>query len=193
MPRTLPGLDTPPPSRWPVTLNFELGQIRLQQRRALRTVANGDTVRKANFGEMWTDQAMKDLRLNGFRLVHKNQITDIDTPITKGIDHVFAYTDKTGRERYVIVETKYTIDGTTRTTDPRLTDDDRQMSDGWILGGTMLEEAVSLADERAIRNALASDDPIDRVLASVDIGGNVQFRNLDSNGEGLADDWLPDI
>ena len=176
-----------------MTLNFELGQIRLQQRRALRTVANGDTVRKANFGEMWTDQAMKDLRLNGFRLVHKNQITDIDTPITKGIDHVFAYTDKTGRERYVIVETKYTIDGTTRTTDPRLTDDGRQMSDGWILGGRRLQEAVSLADERAIRNALASDDPIDRVLASVDIGGNVQFRNLDSNGEGLIDDWLPDI
>ena len=44
--------------------------------------------------EVETDQAARDLDLPGFRLVHQNEVVDIDTPITQGIDHVFAYRDK---------------------------------------------------------------------------------------------------
>ena len=155
--------------------------------------ANGNTIRRGNFGEMSTDQAMRDLDLPGFRVVHQTPVTDIDAPIRNGIDHVFAYVDTNGVERFVIVETKFSLDGLTQTTTSTLTADGRQMSNTWLLGSNRLLDQVSTADEAAIRVAITSGRPIDRVLASVDIGGNVQFRNLDSGGIGLPSGWIPDI
>lgn len=136
---------------------------------------------------------MLDLDLPGFRLVHRNPVTGIDDDIVQGIDHVFAYTDKNGVERFVIVETKWSPDGLTQTTSSTLTNDGRQMSDDWIRGNDRLLDAVSASDRAAILNALNSGAPIDRLLASVDIGGFVQFRNLDADGLGLSSWWTPDI
>lgn len=144
--------------------------------------ANGNTVRKANFGEMNADQAFADLQLDDFDILHSPRITSIDSPITTGIDHVFTYRDSLGQIRYVIAETKYSLDGTVTTTASALTNDGRQMSDQWLLGSDRLSEAglsYDVIDE--VIEAIEAGN-IERVLISVDIGGTVSFREIDPQG-----------
>lgn len=143
-------------------------------------------MRKGNFGEITTDQIFIDFELDEFRILH-NRVDTIDDPLRQGIDHVFAYRDANGVDRYVIVESKFSLEGTTRTTSSAITDDGRQMSDNWIFGNQRLERA-GLSDEDIV--ALENGAPFDRVLAAADISGNVEFRVIDAEGIAGAP-WTP--
>ena len=83
----------------------------------------GNTTRKGNYGEMYTDVELTSL---GYEPLH-TRITNIDQPLNHGIDGVFK-NPNTGE--YFIVESKYNTSGLKNTLDGK------QMSDGWINGTT---------------------------------------------------------
>ncbi|CEN45587.1 conserved hypothetical protein [Capnocytophaga canimorsus] len=144
----------------------------------------GNHTRKSNYGEMNTDLKMESItEIDGkpasLTALHE-KITDIDTPIKQGIDHI--YQNATPPPKYVIVESKYG----SSTLNPK-TKDGPQMSDDWIKGNNRLDKIVGEDIARDIEKALDRGQ-VDRVLSKIDTNGNVTTYKLDNLGN-VIDNW----
>ncbi|PTX59808.1 hypothetical protein C8N46_108121 [Kordia periserrulae] len=126
-------------------------------------------LRKGNFGEMATDV---DLISKGYQDLHVNRISNIDTPTSQGIDHVFK-NPETGQ--YLIVESKYTGSSSLST----LADGTRQMSDDWIVGGDRLFNAIG--QDADLYNDIINNG-YERILAKAYPDGTVVYRKIGADG-----------
>lgn len=123
--------------------------------------ANGNTVRKGNFGEMLTDE---DLVNRGFTPLH-DRVTDIDQPLSQGLDGIF---EKDGK--YFIVESKYGCSALNNKCEIG-----RQMSQAWILDRL---NSTNLAI--SLRNQIRAN--YTPVLAKISEEGTVAYKKLNANG-----------
>ncbi|WP_232779900.1 hypothetical protein [Capnocytophaga canimorsus] len=139
----------------------------------------GNNTRKSNYGEMNTDLKMESItEIDGkpasLTALHE-KITDIDTPIKQGIDHI--YQNATPPPKYVIVESKYGSSDLSVLSDGKT----KQMSDTWINGRNRLKNAVGEENAKLISEALENGE-VDRVLSKIDTNGNVTTCKLDDLG-----------
>ncbi|MBC8753922.1 hypothetical protein H2O64_04520 [Kordia sp. YSTF-M3] len=136
----------------------------------------GNTIRKGNYGEMYTDVELTSL---GYEPLHI-RVTDIDQPLNQGIDGVFK-NPKTGE--YLIVESKYNTSTLGNTLDGK------QMSDGWIQGTTTgNSRLVAEVGEELAQDIIASG--YQRVVSRILPDGTNYFELLDSAGN-IIEIWFP--
>lgn len=125
--------------------------------------ANGNTIRKGNFGEMAVDDDMVN---KGFTPIHE-RITDIDKPLEQGIDGIF---EKDGK--YYIVESKF---GSSKLA-KGLADGTDQMDSRWI------------RDRINSSNTIPNDVKLDildsyvPVVARVNKSGGITYKKLNDSG-----------
>ena len=125
--------------------------------------ANGNTIRKGNFGEMAVDDDMVN---KGFEPLHE-RITDIDQSITQGIDGIFV---KDGQ--YYIVESKFGSSSLSKD----LADGTNQMDSQWI--ANRIDDMTHLP--AATRNAIKSN--YTPVVARISETGSITYKKLNSSG-----------
>lgn len=146
-----------------------------QQQKILDEVKNGErkletAIEKGNYGEMRTDQ---DLKEKGYERISLDRVTDLNDSTHHGIDGV--YYKKGGEPEYLIVDSKY---GSAQLGD---TSDGRQMSEEWI--DRRLDDAVGREKADEIRmEKLQNSDNVGSFVAHVDESGTVTYDRLDSNG-----------
>ncbi|MGF7108299.1 hypothetical protein [Treponema pedis] len=157
------------------------GKIKLEDYQGHK---KGNNTRKSNYGEMNTDLHFEKIdKLNGKAVKLKplhEKVTDIDSPIKHGIDHV--YECSSPPPKYVIVESKYGSSKLSTLSDGET----KQMSETWIKGNKRLENAVG-DKARDIEKALNRGE-VDKVLSKVDKTGNVTTKKLDNLGN-IIGDW----
>ncbi|MFJ1331965.1 hypothetical protein ACILD7_11490, partial [Capnocytophaga canimorsus] len=147
----------------------------------------GNHTRKSNYGEMNTDLKMESItEIDGkpasLTALHE-KITDIDTPIKQGIDHI--YQNATPPPKYVIVESKYG----SSILNPK-TKDGPQMSDDWINGRNRLDNAVGVEKADLIREEMITNpENIQKALSEVDKSGNVTIYKINPDGS-KGDLWF---
>ena len=151
----------------------------------LQKVRNGDvsletisrnSIRKANFGEIVTDQHMRDL---GWERISLDRVTNLDQKLQQGIDGVFF--NPNGHPPFVITESKFGTSGLRRLRDGTL-----QMSDDWIFGElhgiTRIDRAVG---RHARRQILA--EGYTREVVNISSTGEVTIKKLDWLGNVIKD------
>lgn len=128
---------------------------------------------KGNFGEIVTDQELKE---KGYERISLDKVEALDDKGSTGIDGV--YYNPEGEPKYIIVESKY---GSSKLSE---TADGKQMSENWI--DNRLDEAVGkeMADE--IRMSDSSE--VGSYVSRVDSEGNIEFDKLDSQGNVIEKD-----
>jgi len=131
---------------------------------------------KGNYGEMKTDIAMAD---KGWDRISNETVTSLDDEGHHGIDGVYEKTNSdTGEKEYCIVESKY---GSSQLGE---TNDGKQMSDNWI--DKRLDDAVGKEKADEIREKQIEDpDSVKSKLSHIDKEGNVEFTELDDEGNKL--------
>lgn len=135
-----------------------------------RGLENCDSDLCGKYGEMKTDQSMRD---KGFERISKDMIRDEESPLDKGIDGV--YFRRNGEPQFAIVESKFNKSKL----NPK-TADGKQMSTRWIIHNR-LEDAVGkdMADT-IIEQMLLNPNNVGCYEARVDLSGNVKYSKLDS-------------
>ncbi|MCH5249595.1 MAG: hypothetical protein J1E98_06670 [Lachnospiraceae bacterium] len=152
-----------------------------KQDKEIANVENGNktlenTQEKGNYGEMKTDQ---ELREKGYERISKDMITEIDDIGHQGIDGVYYNPD--GHPQYIIVDAKY---GTAQLSD---TLDGKQMSDNWI--DKRLDESVGKEKADEIRmEKLLNPDNVSSYISHIDESGNVIFDKLDGKANIIEKD-----
>ncbi len=146
-----------------------------QQNDTIKRVESGkialdSTQKKGNYGEMKTDQ---DLREKGYERISNDMVSDIDDLGHKGIDGVYYNPDS--QPKYLIVDSKY---GTAQLAE---TADGKQMSDNWI--DKRLDDSVGKEKADEIRmEKLINPENVGSYVARVDENGNVSYDKIDANG-----------
>ena len=107
-----------------------------KQKAVIADVENGDeklssNMKKGNYGEMKMDQHFEN---DGYKRISQDRVTSLDEPTHQGIDGV--YYKEGGDPEYIIAEAKYGKSSL------GMTDDGKQMSEGWIKGSNRLKNAV---------------------------------------------------
>ena len=154
------------------------------QKRYVEDVLNGrlsldefdNTIRKGNYGEMYTDVELTSL---GYEPLHA-RVANIDQSLNHGIDGVFK-NPNTGE--YLIVESKY------NTSSLKNTIDGKQMSDSWINGTiTGNSRLVAEVGEELAQDIIATG--YKRVLSRILPEGTNYCELLDSAGN-IIEIWFP--
>lgn len=138
-----------------------------------------NTQEKGNFGEMRTDQYMREL---GYNRISKDMVTGLDDKGRKGLDGV--YFKEGGHPPYAIVEAKY---GSSDLNPNTL--DGKQMSDKYI--DNRLDAAVGKEKADEIRDAMLMDD-VGTYVSRIYENGDIRLDKLDNNAniveEGVKED-----
>lgn len=138
--------------------------------------ANGNTIRKGNYGEMVTDV---DLSIHGYEPLHQ-RITNIDNPLNSGIDGIFQ-NPQTGE--FLIVESKFNTSTLGQTLDGK------QMSDSWILGANSGTNRIYQEVGQELGDEII-DNGYTRVLSRILPDGSHSFTILDEFGNTIGS-WTP--
>lgn len=147
---------------------------RAKQKKIIDEVESGETkpkgiLQEGNYGEMKMDDSYES---RGYTRMSKDRVTSLDAATHQGIDGV--YYKKGPPEEYIIAEAKYTNKEIPYL---RITDNNRQMSDEWILAKNRLRNAVG---EEIMNKMLVAG--YERNLVKIDYSGNVTIFNLDNKG-----------
>lgn len=147
---------------------------RAKQKEIIDEVESGETkpkgiLQEGNYGEMKMDDSYES---RGYTRMSKDRVTSLDAATHQGIDGV--YYKKGPPEEYIIAEAKYTNKEIPYL---RITDNNRQMSDEWILAKNRLRNAVG---EEIMNKMLVAG--YERNLVKIDYSGNVTIFNLDDKG-----------
>ncbi|MDO4729448.1 MAG: hypothetical protein Q4B43_10665 [Bacteroidota bacterium] len=136
----------------------------------------GNNTRKSNYGEMNTDLKMESItEIDGkpasLTALHE-KITDIDTPIKQGIDHI--YQNATPPPKYVIAESKYGSSKLNKKTG--------QMSRDWCKDRIEKMFKDDLDKMEDILDAIDNGE-VSYILSEIDKLGNVRLHNLNNFGK----------